>query len=988
MDDLPPIPDPPPMSDWAFIDQFNVFQKTIRRRRPATLIIGDSQIDLSHGIRLGKAFKNSSSLLETARSDFSRLLLDLQIPEHCGHEISFKYDDTLPQETFVFEFNVEGSVVLVADIEAARRAIYFLMDEIASSSGIALTVKRVRREPFIKTRISRCYFGPKKRPPLSIDELKNQPDYEDILANDPEYRDELIDGFDYFPDAYLSRLARSGVNGLWLVGYFSELCKSDIIPEYGEDSTRRVERLREIVEKCARYGISIYIFCLEPCGFGGRISLEILNAHPELKGNHTGGDYCFCTSTGKGRAYVEEATYYLFSQVPGLGGLINLCVGERTTNCCSGFIVDGTENTCPRCSTREPAEVVSEVLSIMKRAMTRANPDAKLIAWPYSQYICWGEDKTVEAVGYMPNDVVLMHNFESRGRIEQLNRERVLDDYWLAYAGPSQLYRDCAHKAVDNNIEFGAKIQTSCSYELATVPFVPVPGILYKKYKAMLELNVSAVMQNWLVGSCPSVMTQASGILSCEPFPKTESAFLLQLAMIDWGSSAKKVAAAWKLFQQAYENYPYARVFSYYSPMNAGVVWPLFLQPRDKELYPPFRANRPPCGDRIGECLMDEFTLEEAITLCEKMTTRWDMGLDLLNGISDEFSDDEERQKDIGVARAIGIHIKSTYNILTFYHLREELAWSQSFELKAGLLEKLKQIVRDEIHNTEALRELASSDSRLGFQADSECHIYFPAKLAWRQKQLKQLLIEEFLQVEAKISAHEEPFPEYIGKNPGTYHACSLFVDSPPAINDAVWNDIPQNRCKQPFFPDREKPKLLKARSTKWQSSHTRNALYVKVCCEESNMASVKPGWKLPAYTEADCVELVIEKQRLWAPQKFVVNAGGDRAYLQAEKSKGYQWSAEVCKSEQGWQLLFCIPWDVLGFMKPPARPIRVNLKRIIPDPQNEGYIALTWGGHHPLMHRLLQQNDNPADFGWLFLETKLAGNANESRESGQPVKL
>ncbi|MCF6174676.1 MAG: hypothetical protein L3J71_02795 [Victivallaceae bacterium] len=965
MNSIALAPNPPHMSDWTFIDQFKIFQRTIQQKRLKKCISG--QVDLSQGVNLGQLSEDITSRLETAYRDFSRFLSDLQIPHNCGYKISFKIDHTLPRETFVLEVKPSGSSVRVADIEAARRAIYFLMDEIVSSEGAFLTIKDFRLEPFVKIRISRCYFGPKKRPPLSKDELMAKPNYTDILLNDPEYRDELIDGFDYFPDAYLSRLARDRVNGLWLVGYFNEICKSKIIPEYGDDSDKRLKRLQEIVEKCARYGIKIYIFCMEPSGFGERIPLGILNAHPEFKGNHSGDAHFFCTSTEKGRAYIEESTYYLFSQVSGLGGLINLCVGERQTNCCSGYIIDGVENYCPRCSKRKPAEVVGEVLEIMKRAMTSANPDAELIAWPYSQYITWGEENTVEAVAYMPDNVILMHNFESRGRIEQLNKERVLDDYWLAYPGPSQLFKDCANVAIKNNIKFGAKVQTSCSYELATVPFVPVPGILYKKYKAMRELQVSTVMQCWLVGSCPSVMTQAAGMLSFETFPKTEQEFLLKLAAIDWGNSAKTVARAWEYFQKGYENYPYARVFAYYSPMNAGVVWPLFLLPRDKELYPPFRANRPPCGDRIGECLMDEFTLEEAIELCGKMTHYWSKGIKLLNDIADKFSNDD-RQKDIGVAHAVGIQIKSTYNILTFYYLREEMAWCHSFDKKKELLDELKKIVCEEIKNTKKLNKLAIHDSRLGFQADSESHIYFPAKLEWRIQQLEQLLTEEFPQVEAKIATHKELFPEYTGKDPGKYFSHSIPVESALSINDLSWKNIPCQKCEQIFLDKTDKSELIEGRYVKWQSIHTNDALYVKIHCADPDMASVKQHWNPTEYTLADCVELIIEKQRLWSPQKFVASVGGDTLYVQTEKSTDYQWSAEVVRRETDWEILFCIPWIVLGFNQIPVRPVRINLRRIIPDHQNDGYVALSWGGCYPLMHRLLQQNDNPADFGWLFL--------------------
>jgi hypothetical protein len=501
------------------------------------------------------------------------------------------------------------------------------------------------------------------------------------------------------------------------------------------------------------------------------------------------------------------------------------------------------------------------------------------------------------------------------------------------------------------------------------VPFVPVPGILYKKYKAMHELKVNTVMQCWLIGSCPSVMTRAAGMLSFEPFFQSESEFLHALAAVDWGNDTKIVVDAWMKFQKAYENYPYARIFSYYSPINAGVVWPLYLYPGNKVLFPPFRANRPPCGDRIGECLLDDFTLEEVIELCGKMNDSWSDGLALLKSIADKYHDDAERLKDIGVATAVGIQIKSCYNILRFYHLRDQLAWTPCFKHKKELLEKLKTIVLEEMDNTLKLCDLTSRDSRLGFQADSECHIYFPEKLKWRWKLLERLITEEFPSVEAKISIGEEPFPEYIGQSPGNVSASSVPVRKPMTIDDPLWKKLPVQKCVQKSFQETDNYELLKGRTTSWQSCHTGKALYVMVYCDEPDMNSVKKDWELPEYRQADCVELMIEKRQLWPSQKFVANAGGGIYHVMIETSREYLWNADVHLARNGWQVMFCIPWAFLNMKEQPSRSIKINLKRIIPNRNGKGWAALSWGKcNPPIILRNLLPNDNPADFGWLFL--------------------
>ena len=77
--------------------------------------------------------------------------------------------------------------------------------ELARPRENAYTVVPAGKKPWIENRITRCFFGPIKRPPYN--------------------RDELMDDVDYYPDAYLDRLAREGVNGLWLTIEFKDFSK-------------------------------------------------------------------------------------------------------------------------------------------------------------------------------------------------------------------------------------------------------------------------------------------------------------------------------------------------------------------------------------------------------------------------------------------------------------------------------------------------------------------------------------------------------------------------------------------------------------------------------------------------------------------------------------------------------------------------------------------------------------------------------------------
>jgi len=133
--------------------------------------------------------------------------------------------------------------------------------------------------------------------------------------------------------------------------YFRDL-PSSVFPGRGAKAEQRLAKLRLTVQRCARYGIRIYVFFCEPKLFGDASyavpAAEAAN-HPELISCHHGDWGFFCTSTDAGRQYLHESVAQLFSAVPGLGGMIAIVHGERPTNCYSydGFFAG---NTCPRCS--------------------------------------------------------------------------------------------------------------------------------------------------------------------------------------------------------------------------------------------------------------------------------------------------------------------------------------------------------------------------------------------------------------------------------------------------------------------------------------------------------------------------------------------------------------------------------------------------------------------------------------------------------------
>ena len=937
-----PANEPDQPAKWPFKQDLKAplhVQKIRWRRTTPTA----REASLAAGFRLDIQFPDRRKLLETAYADFDRFRDSAGIPKNGPYPLRIRQEKLGTPESCRISVSRDRCEVCAEDTEGLRRALVHLEDEMLRRGGPFLPLGITHRKPVIRTRISRCFYGPINRPP------KN--------------RDELADAENYYPDEYLNRLAHDGVNGLWLTIAFRDTVPSKIIPEYGRDAARRLEKLRLTVQRCGRYGIKIYPFCIEPAAF--EPGSPILERHPQLGGHTTSLGAAFCPSTKSGRAYLEEATHTLFSEVPGLGGLIVIPVGERFTHCCSAEAL-GKRNNCPRCSRKDGWQVLESVLSAFERGMHSVAPEAELISWPYSQYLCWGRDLTRDAAGHVPKHVILQHNFESYGRNKQLGKWRRADDYWLSYVGPSDLFRDCARRAVRSGRRMFAKLQVGCSHEVATAPCVPTPGILYEKYRKMHRLGVSGAMQCWFFGNFPSIMTRAAGELSFGPLPRTKSEFLLSLARRDWGEDAKAVALAWRHLEDGYRTYPTSSIFGYYGPMHDGPVWPLHLRPRNLPLAPTWRLGYPPSGDRIGEAFVSHHTLGEVLTLCRRMSSHWNKGAEIMRALLPKYRNSADRVRDIRTALALDLQFRSGLNILTFYSLRERMIPQKGLG-RLDLLDRMKEIVRDELGIDRDLLNLARRDSALGFHSEAEGYKYFPARIQWRMRQLRALLRTEFPEVRREIQRGKRLFPGYTGERPeGAVYACRRVSRSPAMEGRPVgapWDNLEDARCGH------WSKGAQSGGATRWKAGYDRRAIYISVQCEEPHMGLVQAEMARRTKHEAywfPQVLLRFEPKRLWPGYLFAVAPSGSRLYRDFVGSADSRWDAAVAVDQDSWSATFRIPWVSLGLKKMSKRPLRFSLIRVTYSPGGER-LQNSWVEPHPWRFRGTYGVDNPAtDLGWL----------------------
>lgn len=596
-------------------------------------------------------------------------------------------------EEYQIEISTDDCIISAGDTEGIRRGLYAFEDLLLAKEGAWPEPQTIIRRPWLKTRLGRCPFSPVKRWPVNTDEL--------------------LDDIDYYPDAYLNRLAHDAVNGSWLVCSLRELGISSFTEE-DPQRRKRLEKLSAVAEKCRRYGIRIYLFMIEP--FGMPAGDPLLKAHPEMSGPPAwGGKTTFCPHSPATRQYLREMFSSLFREVPALGGVINITHGERPTTCVStvGQGSDAQVVCSSKCGLSN-GEIINLCLEAMFDGIRSASSDAELIAWfyfPDPEKLSEWASKIADAV---PDGVIPQFNFESGGKKMQLGRTHTGNDYWVSYTGPSERFV----RAAERRRGISAKLQLGCGHELATVPYIPAPGQAYRKYRAMHKLGVGHVMHSWYVGNFPGLMSRAMGLLAFEEFKDSEEDFLRRLAAPEWGATSRQAVKAWLAFGTAYRSFPFSIMFQYYGPQNAMPMWKFHFMPDLDPLGPPWKPNYPLGGDTVGEALSG-FTIGETEELVRKMADGWRKGLSHLLPLRKIFAKNRDRIRDIDIAVTLGILLDGSLNLLRFYSLREKL-----FLGKKSVLSEMVDILHSQKRLLEQLAPLLDADSRLGFHGEALTRIF------------------------------------------------------------------------------------------------------------------------------------------------------------------------------------------------------------------------------------------------------------------------
>lgn len=656
----------------------------------------DTEVSLAEGYRLDAGDFSDAVHIDVVLGDmraFMSTVMGVE-PVDDGYLLTLKRGEVDGgAQAHVIEIHTEGCVITAANLDGARRAVFRLQDHMALRRAPILPLGREQQSARIKTRIIRSPIAP----------------YRWLSGW------ELDDDNDYYPEEYLRRLAHFGINGLWIPGLLRQLVASKVIPELGPP-THRLDKLNRIIEKAARFGVRIYLFCIEPRALPPDHAASL--ARPDLLG-HKGA---LCTSAPAVRDYIREAMRCLFTESPDLAGVINIFCGERPTNC---GLNDEYHRGCPRCAKREQADIHAETLSTFMEGIRSVNTDAEFMAWTYMMDTL-RETRPItpmlEVMKRTDPGVIWLGNFEHGSRKTLRGKEVEIHEYSLSCTGPSPYFVDLAQTARQSGRKIYAKLQVGTSYELSSVPHIPAPGIVRDKFRAAGDLGVTGSMLTWIPGGFPNPMLRMVGEAAFDQQASAD-ALLHRVAAIDWGEQrAPKVAQAWEYFAKAWQQYPFDNGTLYWGPITRGVSYQLHLE-KEARLAKPYnwgfnRKREPqPYEDEVTRWL-GQYTVDEVIDGFLEMADLWRKGLDILAEPAVAPTENEiELQRQVAVAQAIELQCRAAVNVYRFYTDRDALLTSDAAQQK-HLVERMIATAEHDLTLAERMKRLLAIDPTIGYESE------------------------------------------------------------------------------------------------------------------------------------------------------------------------------------------------------------------------------------------------------------------------------
>ena len=487
-----------------------------------------------------------------------------------------------------------------------------------------------------------------------------------------------VDSEEYCPDSLLESYRRVGINTIYTQGVLYMLSEFPFEPGLSKGWEQRLARLRHLTERCAKYGIKVFLYLNEPRS----MNAAFFQKHPQLAGHKEDDDHiCLCTSTREVQDYLKNAVETICKNAPLLGGFFCMAMSENLSNCYS-HVRSSAACNCPRCRQKSIGEVVGDFFCAIRQGADRVNPDIKI--FDYS----WDGDSLetrFDVIDHLPPRVGVESICESRVPYEIGGIRATLEDYSLNILGPGDRSLEMWRRAKARGLETVAKLQLNTTWECSTVPALPVLEKVDQVMSRLADEGVDHLQLSWTLGGYPSTNL----LYACRYF--FENARIPEIS--------KNMKNATKLFSDAFSNFPSHILTAYHGPQNAGPATLFYEKPTG------YRATMTCFAYDDLESWRGIYPEDVFQQQLEKLCEEWKEGLALI-----ENDPDTETRR---MAEAGYSLFRAALNLVKFVRLRDG----------GGTKEALRAVVADEKENAAKMLALMNQNPAIGFEAAN--HYYF-----------------------------------------------------------------------------------------------------------------------------------------------------------------------------------------------------------------------------------------------------------------------
>ena len=493
-----------------------------------------------------------------------------------------------------------------------------------------------------------------------------------------------VDSREYCPDSMLEAYRKTGVNALWTQGVLYQLSEFPFNKKLSEGYKERLARLKDLTERCDKYGIKIFLYLNEPRS----MPESFFEEYPELRGHNAKNDkICMCTSTKPVQDYLTDSVEFICREVPKIGGFFTITRSENPTNCFSHAFP--AENcTCERCKKRGIGEVIGETIGCIEKGAHRVDPNIKVIAWSWAWDIY-----NIDIINHLPKNVILMSQSEKGIPFEINGVKGEVRDYSMSILGPGELAKAEWKAARERGLELAAKVQINTTWEGSTAPAIPVYPLIEEHIRRIKAEGVKNLMLSWTLGGFPSrnIMHVAKYFYeNCDESALNES---------------ETVKRATECFSEAFRDFPFNITVLYQGPQNAGPSTLLFLNPTGYRSTMTCYAY----DDINNWCNIYPRDIFDA--QLSKLCSKWEKGLALLEKERNEKKNGEYSELDIMACAAYCL-FRSSLNLFRFYIARE-----------ADDKDAMIREAQNEIASASEMLKMMNLNPAVGFEAAN--HYYF-----------------------------------------------------------------------------------------------------------------------------------------------------------------------------------------------------------------------------------------------------------------------